>query len=678
MFQGYKLASPIAKQHRNHVQGGVNTHNQHADIRIMRLRSAIHLFILSAAILLPSCGHAETAISELQEQRQLFQSARDAIKSNQRNHYKRIAKQLTNYPLYSYLEYWDINRHLSSTKASRVRDFITLYKDQPLANRLKSRWLTHLAKRNRWTTFLEFYTPSSNTEMQCYYRRALYKTGKKEKALEGLETIWLRGRSQPKACDPLFVVWNEAGKLTTDLAWKRVELAMDNNQSYLARYLERFLDEPRSKQTQLWRQAHRRPAKHLSDPRLKKDTPINRTILAHSVRRMTRRNASAAATAWNKLVMNYEFSEEQFNKTESHIAVALARQNAPEAMHWLTNLADDENPEVRKWRILTTINREEWDKTLHWLDQLPEKELQTNNWQYWRARALQEEGKEERAKLVYSALAQKRSYYGFLAADKLELPYKFEDHPLRFSNKDMQKLQQIPEALRAREFYAIGDILNARREWYALTQKLPYEELPKAAQLAHEWGWHDRAIFTLGKANYWDDLEIRFPLAHKDQVVSVSNNQKIDPSWSYAVIRQESAFASDARSPKGAMGLMQIMPNTGRNIAKDLRTKLKNKHQLLDADTNIRFGVNYLRKVFNRFDQNTVLATAAYNAGSQRVKSWLPEEQELAPDVWIENVPFKETRNYLKQVLAYTTIYDKRLTKPVTPLKKRMPTINPK
>ncbi|MFC1747349.1 transglycosylase SLT domain-containing protein [Pseudomonadota bacterium] len=645
---------------------------------MMQLNRAVQLLVLTAIIFLPKIAYAEIPLSELQKQRHLFQSAREALKSNQHHYYKRVAKKLTDYPLYPYLEYWDINRKLSSIKTSRVNNFLSTYSDLPLAGRLRARWLTHLAKRNRWQTFIDFYQTSTNTEMQCYYRRALYKTGNKEKALNNLEELWLRGSSQPKACDPLFAVWNEAGKLTPDLAWKRAELAMNNNQSYLARYLERFLDEPRSKQVQLWRQAHRRPDKHLTDPRLRKDTPTNRAILAHSVRRMTRRNASAAATAWNKLVMNYSFNEAQFNETESHIAVALARQGAPEAMHWLVNLADEQDEQVQKWRILTALNQEKWSDALHWLDQLPVQELQKNSWLYWRARALQEEGKQQRADIFFGALAQKRSYYGFLAADQLSLSYQFEDYPLRFSNTDIRTLGQVPEAQRAREFYAIGDILNARREWYALTQKLPTQELPKAAQLAHQWGWHDRAIFTLGRAKYMDDLEIRFPLAHKEQVVSISNKQNIDPSWSYAVIRQESAFASDARSPKGAMGLMQIMPTTGDSIAKELRTKLRNKHQLLDVDTNIRFGVNYLRKVFNRFDQNTVLATAAYNAGSQRVKSWQPKEEELASDLWIENVPFKETRNYLKQVLAYAAIYDKRLTKPIVSLKKRMPSIHPK
>ena len=393
---------------------------------------------------------------------------------------------------------------------------------------------------------------------------------------------------------------------------------------------------------------------------------------------MSRRNPSQAAETWNRLIMNFAFSEAVFDETEAHIAIALARKKAPEAMHWLANLNSDENKEVREWRVLTAINQDDWGDAIFWLNQLLPEEQNSHRWLYWRARALEETGKLNRAQVIYSDLAQKRDYYGFIAADRLDTSYHFEDRPLTFSHDEITEIESQPSLIRARELYAIGDVLNARREWYSKTKKMDTEALLKAASLAHQWGWHDRVIHTLGKARYLDDLEMRFPLLHRDQVTHQAGVQKIDPSWAYAVIRQESAFAADARSPKGAMGLMQIMPRTGRLIARDLNTKLNNNRQLLNANTNIRFGISYLRKVMNRFKQNTVLATAAYNAGSQRVKSWMPEEEAISPDRWIENVPFKETRNYLKQVLAFTAIYDERMKRPITPLKLRMPEIEPR
>ncbi len=639
----------------------------------------IHFFVVVLLFtFIPESEASNTPSLSLQQQRQIFQDAREAIRKGQHTRYQKLAKKIPEYPLHPYLEYWELNRNLSKTSNSAIQSFLDTYQDTSLSDRLRYRWLEHLAKRNRWQTFIDFYQPTSDTEMECYYRRALYKTGAKERAFENLEEIWLKGKSQPRACDPLFTAWQEAGKLTPALAWQRVQLAMENNQSYLARYLERYLDNERAEQTQLWRQAHRRPQQHISDPRLRSDTAINRQILAHSVRRIARRNASAAAETWNKLVMKYSFEEHEYEETESYIAVALALQKSPEALHWLSNLPYSDNESVIEWRIVATIYQEQWDDTLYWIEQLSYNDQQTDRWIYWRARALEEEQQDDLANELFTKVAQNRSYYGFLAADRLGLPYQFEDYPLRFPEESYTAVKQLPAVERAKEFYILGDILNARREWYNATQAIQAEELPLLAQIAHQWGWHDRAIYTLGRANYMDDLEIRFPLAHKEQVINYSNKQNIDPSWSYAVIRQESAFASDARSPKGAMGLMQIMPKTGQTIARTLKTKLKNSRQLLEVDTNIRFGVNYLRKVMNRFDDNTVLATAAYNAGSQRVKSWLPEQDSISPDIWIESVPFKETRNYLKQVLAYTAIYDKRLENNIKPLKARMPEITAK
>ncbi len=617
-------------------------------------------------------------MTTIEQQRQLFQLAREAIKTDQQHEYIRLAQQLKNYPLYPYLEFWHINRHLSTVATNKVRTFFDRYAELPLSTRLRKRWLNELATQKRWQELREFYHSDMGTEAECYHRRALYNSGEKQRAFDGLKAIWLRGHSQPKACDPLFDSWNKAGKLTPNLVWQRVKLAMKNNQTYLARYLERFLNQEQQTQVQLWRRVHTQPEKHLFDHRLEDDTEVNRSILAHGIRRLARRNASVAASAWDKLVKKYAFDEEAFSLTENYLAVSLARQNAPQAMHWLASLADERDPAVRTWRVMTAINQELWGDALFWLDQLQPREQRQNRWLYWRARALDKEKKNQQAVMIFSALAQKRSYYGFLAADHLEQTYRFESRPLRYSQAETKTLLQLPGMQRAKEFYLIGDALNARREWYALTQQLPPEKLPKAAQIAHQWGWHDQAIFTLGKARYLDDLEIRFPLVHRKQVLGFSSQQNIDPAWSYAVIRQESAFASDARSPKGAMGLMQIMPNTGRSIAKDLQTTLTDQRQLLEIDTNIRFGVSYLRKAMNRFNQNTVLATAAYNAGSQRVTSWLPRQGSLSPDIWIENIPYKETRNYLKRVLAYTAIYDKRLTRPIKPLKQRMPLIQAK
>jgi len=643
--------------------------------------------LLCCQLLLISSAGANTATAvtlssqasstQLISQRADFVAARNALKQGKTKQYKKLAKGLTDYPLYPYLEYWDINRNLNRVRAEKITRFVQQNSDLPSSGRLKANWLKKLAKQGKWQLLVENYSASSNTELQCYYRRGLYKSGNKAAAFDGLEKLWLVDKSQPRACDPLFTAWHDDGHLTSELAWQRIVLALNNGQIYLARYLERFLNKQKQQWSEVWREIHRHPERILKHKHLQQDIAIVRTILAHGVRRMARSNPSKAAQVWDKLVMKFAFSESDFSKTEDYIAIRLARKQAPEAVHWLKNI-DGDNEMVREWRILSAINQDNWDDAIFWFYQLPKQEQQSLRWRYWLARALEQTGKPNRAQLIYAELAKSRDYYGFLAADRIEVEYSFENRPLQFSDEELAAIKNLPGMVRAREFYLLDDSLYANREWYATIKEMNKTDAQKVAKIIHDWGWHARAIHSLGQARYLDDLDIRFPTAHLNQISSNARQQKVDPSWAYAVVRQESAFASDAHSPVGAMGLMQIMPSTGRLIARDLNTRLRNKMQLLDVNTNIRFGISYLRKVMNRFDDNTVLATAAYNAGSQRVKSWLPKDEQISPDRWIENVPFKETRNYLKQVLAFSAIYDKRLQRPVTTLKQRMPTIQPR
>lgn len=631
--------------------------------------------ILALALLTMVLQPLSAAESSLNQQRTLFQTAHDALKGGRQEQFQRLSQQLQEYPLYPYLEYWQITQGLAKTDGAAVKRFINRYGDTPLASRLRNSWLELLANQERWPEFIALYRPGSGVEQECYYRRALYKGGDRQAAFKELERLWLTAAALPLACDPLFAVWRDSGVLDQGLVWRRVELIMQEGDVYEARTLEPFLSDEQRRHAELWHEIHLHPETLLTEPRLKEETPINRAILAHGVRRLARLNPLMAAEAWNRVIMERGFSEEERDRTGTAIALALARAKSPEAMRWLTSVSATNNPSVREWRVLTAINQGKWDDALAWINQLTAEEQANERWQYWRARAYEATGKAERARSHFAEAARNRDYYGFMAADRIGIAYEFENRPVQFPKEEMEAARNLPAIQRVREFYALGDIGNARREWLYLTQQGDKNTILKAARVAHEWGWHDRAIFALGRANYMDDMEIRFPLAHRDQVINNADTQKIDPAWAYAIIRQESAFASDARSPVGALGLMQIMPDTGKVIARDLSTRLRDSGELLDTSTNIRFGISYLRKMLDRFNQNTALATAAYNAGGQRVKSWLPAGEEMATDLWVENIPYKETRHYVKQVLAFATIYDSRLTRPATPMKLRMPQI---
>ena len=252
---------------------------------------------------------SQTSATQLISQRANFVAARNALRQGKNKRFRKLAKGLTDYPLYPYLEYWDINRNLKTTSAEKINVFLQRNSDIPSSKRLKNRWLKQLAKQGKWRQLVVNYSPTSNTELECYYRRGLYKNGNKTAALDDLEKLWLVGKSQPRACDPLFTTWQDGGHLTSELAWQRIVLALNNGEVYLARYLEKFLNKQQRQWSEVWRDIHRHPEKALKHKRLQQDIAIVRTILAHGVRRMARNNPSKAAQMWDKLVMEFSFSE---------------------------------------------------------------------------------------------------------------------------------------------------------------------------------------------------------------------------------------------------------------------------------------------------------------------------------------------------------------------------------
>jgi soluble lytic murein transglycosylase len=249
------------------------------------------------------------------------------------------------------------------------------------------------------------------------------------------------------------------------------------------------------------------------------------------------------------------------------------------------------------------------------------------------------------------------------------------DRPLAVDPDALETLSRKPGLVRARELFHVDMPSDARREWVYATQGMTPGELKLAAVLAGQWGWNDRAILTVAQTGDYDDLKLRFPLEHEDRVRHYAKLNRLDPGYVFAVIRQESAFTPDARSPAGARGLMQLMPATGKRTASKNRIRWTGSSGLFDIDRNIQLGTTYLREVMDRYDDNPVLASASYNAGPHRVQRWLPGKDSRTADSWVATIPYRETRKYVQRVLAYNAIYDWRLELPLTRLEQRMPAI---
>jgi soluble lytic murein transglycosylase len=286
---------------------------------------------------------------------------------------------------------------------------------------------------------------------------------------------------------------------------------------------------------------------------------------------------------------------------------------------------------------------------------------------------LEQSGRRDEARQLLTQVAKDRTYYAFLAAERAGVGYYLEDKPLAIDPLRLDRLAESVGARRVEEWLALGRKGDARREWRSFTAGMERADLELAAKLAQRWGWLDQAIWTLSKADSWDDLELRFPVRYLSQVEHQADQHGLGAAWVLAVIRQESLFAEDARSGAGALGLMQLMPATAGSLARQPGGKKKkfNPDSLLEPDTNIPLGTSYLSQLYRRLNRHPVLATAAYNAGPGRVQRWLPARTQEA-DIWVENIPFNETRDYVRRVMSYALIYEQRLGHPPGSILERM------
>lgn len=615
------------------------------------------------------------------EQRSRFLQAESALGKRDMQRFRQLRDQLTDYPLYPYLEFADLSQRLASAADGEIEAFLERYAETPLAWRLRRTWLKLLARREQWQKFLEIYAPSDDATMRCQWLRALINADQGDKAMPQVQDLWLVGHSQPPACDPVFAAWRNAGHLTRDLVWQRIELAIRGGRPSLASYLTSFLDPGERPLASEWLRVREQPSRVVQIAATKYDPAIVEAVLQYGIERQARSDPALAARTWQRLRTRFAFTGRSIGTLNRRIGLSYAYAHDAEALYWLNAIPESQMDErAREWRILSEMQHGEWRQALQHLLEMDSRENpaipSAERWRYWTARALEALGWHDDADSIYTELAQERSYYGFLAADRIQSDYQLRHRTLEYSDRDLRLLAAQPGAMRARELFSLGRTVDARREWRMFTQSMASETLGRAAKLAHDWGWHGRAIMTVARTSHLDDLEMRFPLAYHDRVLEQARDKDLDPAWVYAIVRQESAFVADARSPAGALGLMQIMPGTGRKIGRSLDKPLKNRQQLFDADTSLEFGSTYLRILLDQLDENPVLAAAAYNAGPHRVERWRPADETMSADLWIEGIPYRETREYLRRVIAYTTIYEQRLGHEIVRLSTRLAPIS--
>ena len=599
----------------------------------------------------------------LYEQRGDYRKALEHLTAGRTTAFKRAKAALRGYALYGYLEYHELQTRLSSASAREIESFRADHADLPVSRIIYWRWLKRLGQRRDWQRFLQHYEPSTSAELRCYYLRSLYGTGKKTEAFAQVEELWVVGKSQPKACDPLFDVWILNQQLTYNMAWQRLQLALDANERQLARYLLRFFEGSHKPWAQSLYNVHANPEAITRTSRYATDTRNSRRVIRHGLMRLAKRSTEKAETAWASYRQSHAFTDGERAELDQALMLGKATEG-----HFPAPRPQGLPADVVEAMAKAAVRHRNWSEAQHWIEQLPGDELSGNRWQYWLARAISASFlNSERARLGYRALADERTYYGFLAAERLGIPPRLNHSNEAASAAQLQELRRIPGVNRAAELYAVGDRINARREWNQLVPELTPVQQALAAHLTMQMGWTSQGIRIANAAKLRDHLDLRFPTVYGSDFQRISHATTVPHSFLIAVARQESAFDPKARSSANARGLMQLLHSTATGVARRSNLAAPSTVDLYTPGVNIEIAGHHLAELLVRYDNARPLAAAAYNAGQHRVTRWTKNARGMPMDIWIETIPFRETRNYVKNVLAFAQVYGQLLGQP-TPM----------
>lgn len=632
--------------------------------------------LLTTFFFLSTCFATSTGWADapsLQSQREAFVRALHAA---ERGNWPQVEPELPlldGYPLRDDLRGAWLAASVTQVPNAEIEAYLDHHPSLYASSRLRSRWVQRLYQEQRWSEFLmqydNFYAHGNDAALDCQAMLARLKTGESQQLAEPALKLWTVGNSQPKQCDPLFGWLASEKLLDSDRYRQRLSLALAQRNFQLADYLAGFLTESEQALAELYKRVASDPGRELAEQHFK-NSERARSLILDGLERLARRDPDAAQKLWKKKYRkHFSFSDVQRARMERNIAFWSAQNMQPNSMQRMAKLPaafHDEDSLV--WWARAALYLGDWPSVSRAIAAMDDKLASEDVWQYWGARAMQVEGKNDQANQTLMALAQQRSYYGFMAADTQGLPYAFSHRNTPADELVLEELAGKRELFRAGELFATGLYTRGRQEWDAVIRKLSPTEQVQASILAHRMGWHSQAITTAARQRLFDDLELRYPPAFFELFKSSSDQAGISVDWAMGIARSESLFMPDVKSQAGALGLMQLMPATGAATAREFQILYTSSGSLLDPDTNIQLGTRYLGKMQARFGSHLVLSTAAYNAGPNRVSSWLPATGSVPADIWIETLPYRETRNYVRRVLESQAIFSWRLERQGTRL----------
>lgn len=609
--------------------------------------------LMAAAISLPLLTSAPAQASD-----SALSTALDAVRRGSPQGISTLAWQ--SHVLSGYVEYYLLRDRLPQVPLQQVLDYIAANADSPTSDWMREQAILRYGKAGRYDNVLAVANgvPES-TEQQCYYFTALMSRDALA-AAEGGRRLWRVGSSQPDACNPLFAALRNNGQIGDLETWQRMMLAWENGENGLVSYLGGLMSPAWSSAVAAQQRVAANPNALTSVGNcIGPDCAGNENFYTAALLSMARSSSPVALSIWQQMSRAQPFSPNASRTIEHDIIYWGLRHDQRQMLDWIdTALPRQIDPEVYELRARLAIRDGDWAAVERSIGLMPTEAQSKARWQYWLARALEIRGQTSAARVAFARAADQRDFFGFVAADRLGRPYNLNIETSTFNDAQRAQVGNWPTVRRTEALMRIGQQGLAYLEWINAVKDAAPDDARRLADYARHRGWYMLLIqTTIAADGMLNALEWRFPEAYRDDFIQWGQANDVDPYLLMAIARRESAFNPRAQSPVGARGLMQLMPGTAAQVGRQVGIGDPGPYGVLEPETNIRLGSRYIRDMINRYGGNRIAATAAYNAGPQRVDQWLAR----APgdfDLFVEHIPFKETRRYVQAVLEYRVVFE--------------------
>ena len=611
-----------------------------------------------------------------------------ASKIRDRKRMAQLLPTLRGHPLEPWAAYWELSNRLDEAGPTEIQDFLTRYSGSYQEDRLRANWLAQLGRNRDWQAFnreYPLYRMNDDRSLRCYALLAEHLSSGADNTTQ-VKEAWLNLKEADDGCA------SAAEQLVKDhttahlMVWQRARLGMENDRLRVVTQAVEMLS-PRS--VNIVNNIYLNPGKYLND-KLTAIQPKTRELVSLALIRQAYLEPAEAAKELEKLRWRAQLTAEERSWIWGVIGKRAAQKLSDDApAYFLRGQASQMHEDHLAWMARAALRMGNWAQVLEATNAMGEAQRNEPTWTYWHARALLRQTSSESARAkalqLLEGIAGVRGFYEQLALEELGQRITLPPKPEPLSAEEMDAARQNPGLARALYAIRIGLRNEGVREWNYSTNLhvrggMDDRALLAAADLACRNEVWDRCINTSDRTKVAMDFETRFPMPFKNAVIARSKQIGLDPAYVYGLIRQESRFIMDAKSGVGAAGLMQVMPATAKWTARKIGLTDFQAHHITDRDTNIAIGTGYLKLVLDNFDGSMPMAAAAYNAGPSRPRSWRGQGGGAAVDaaIWAENVPFNETRDYVKKVLSNTTNYAALITGQPQSLKARMGMVSPR